>query len=297
MSLPALPSNWRQAAKAPATRDQYQKVLKQFVLAGFTLPSSPGQLLRYLEEQGARFSASTLEQRISAIGLWHRESGFADPVTAEVKSALQALRRLKRHQPRRKAAALSRSDLQRLLSSCDDGSLSGRRDGLLLSLGLAAALRRSELAGLDWSDVRPGDKGLGVQIRHSKTDQQGQGRTLVIPPLAPPWDPALWLQGWREGSGLKEGPLLVAISRNGRLGGKRLTGHGINHIIQKRAQRLGLAGVSAHSLRRAFATLAVQAGVGLTEVAAVGRWRSLESLKEYVDAQPREAIARALAAD
>ncbi len=292
MSPLALPDHWQKAARASSTQSQYQQGLKHFVLAGFTLPSSPDQLLSYLQEQGSRLSATTLALRLSAIGQWHREQGFADPVTGQVRDALTALGRLQRHQPKRKAASLSRDDLKTLLMLCDDDSLAGARDGLAISLGLAAALRRSELAGLTWQDLRLDQAGLSLFM--GQADQHGRGRQLVVPPQAFPWDPGQWLQRWQACSGLSQGPLLVAINRGGGLSDRAMTGHGINYLIQQRAAQAGLKGVSAHSLRRAFATLAVQSGVGLADIAAVGRWRSLESLKDYLDAKPGLAIAQAL---
>lgn len=46
--------------------------------------------------------------------------------------------------PPRKAAALGRPQVQRLIAGCDD-TLVGARDRALLLLGFAGALRRSEL--------------------------------------------------------------------------------------------------------------------------------------------------------
>lgn len=58
-------------------------------------------------------------------------------------------------------------------------SLLGRRDRALLLLGFAGAFRRSELVALDINDLETNRDGLTVQIRRSKTDQEG--RKLGIP--------------------------------------------------------------------------------------------------------------------
>jgi integrase len=57
----------------------------------------------------------------------------------------------------------------------------GCRDRALLLLGFAGALRRSELVGLDVTDISGGTDGLTVRLRHSKSDQEGAGRTVGIP--------------------------------------------------------------------------------------------------------------------
>jgi integrase len=55
------------------------------------------------------------------------------------------------------------------------------RDRAILALGLAAALRRSELVALEWRDVEMVDKGLKLTLRHSKTDQEGEGQVIAVP--------------------------------------------------------------------------------------------------------------------
>ena len=49
------------------------------------------------------------------------------------------------------------------------------RDRALLVLGFAGAFRRSELVALQAEDLTEVPDGLRVLIRHSKTDQEGQG--------------------------------------------------------------------------------------------------------------------------
>src|SRR5262245_56753769 len=55
-------------------------------------------------------------------------------------------------------------------------NLFGTRDRALLLLGFAGAFRRSELVGLDVSDLKEMPAGLQVHIRGSKTDQERTGQ-------------------------------------------------------------------------------------------------------------------------
>jgi integrase len=57
----------------------------------------------------------------------------------------------------------------------------GRRDRALLLIGFAAAMRRSEFVALDVADIERVDHGLVVQVRRSKTDQEGEGHEIAIP--------------------------------------------------------------------------------------------------------------------
>lgn len=45
----------------------------------------------------------------------------------------------------------------------------------------AGAFRRSELVALHLADLAFEPDGMRVQIRHSKTDQEGQGQEIAIP--------------------------------------------------------------------------------------------------------------------
>jgi site-specific recombinase XerC len=60
-------------------------------------------------------------------------------------------------------------------------SLIGTRDRALLLVGFAGAFRGSELVSLDVTDVTLGADGLMVELRRSKTDQEGESRKLGVP--------------------------------------------------------------------------------------------------------------------
>ncbi len=70
-------------------------------------------------------------------------------------------------------------DLRRTLEQLGDDPAS-IRDRALILVGFAGAMRRSELAALDVSDVTFIDKGIEILIRRSKTDQLGVGHVLAI---------------------------------------------------------------------------------------------------------------------
>ena len=55
------------------------------------------------------------------------------------------------------------------------------RDRALLLIGFAGALRRSELVAFDVADITEDDQGLRLVLQRSKTDQEGETRTLGLP--------------------------------------------------------------------------------------------------------------------
>jgi hypothetical protein len=55
----------------------------------------------------------------------------------------------------------------------------------LIALGFAGAFRWSELVALTVADLVEAPDGYRVLIRRSKTDQEGQGQEIAIPPRLP----------------------------------------------------------------------------------------------------------------
>ncbi|NHB84910.1 hypothetical protein G7085_10635 [Tessaracoccus sp. HDW20] len=63
----------------------------------------------------------------------------------------------------------------------DEPSLSGIRDRVLLLLGFVSALRASELAALEVDQIKPHERGLVIELTHSKTNQTGDLELVVLP--------------------------------------------------------------------------------------------------------------------
>ncbi len=103
-------------------------------------------------------------------------------------------------------------------------------------------------------------EGLEVLIATPKTDQDSAGATVRTT--------CAWIQALAE-HGLTAGPLLCGVDRRGRLAGipgatlrgtGRMSGAGINLIVQRLAAAAELKGVTAHSLRAGSATTSAMAG-------------------------------------
>jgi integrase len=135
---------------------------------------------------------------------------------------------------------------------------------VLLLLGFAGALRRSELVGLDVDNVCEGADGLTVRLRRSKTDQEGAGRTVGIPYGSNPITcPVRAWRAWLEVSGITEGAALRPVDRHGHIGASRLSAPAVALVLKRHAARAGLdpAEFAGHSLRAGLATSAAAAGV------------------------------------
>ena len=123
------------------------------------------------------------------------------------------------------------------------------RDRAILALGLAAALRRSELVALEWRDVELVDKGLKLTLRHSKTDQEGEGHVIAVP-AGKALKPVERLKAWLAVRGHVAGQLFYRIDPQGRLTDQPMSDRSIARLIQKYA---GLVGLDPEKVGGAFA--------------------------------------------
>ena len=161
----------------------------------------------------------------------------------------------------------------------------GCRDGPLLLLGFAGALGRSELVGLDVTDITEGADGLTVRLRRSKTDQEGAGRTIGIPFGSNPVTcPVRAWRGWLEVSGITEGPAFRPVDRHGHIGATRLSGQAVALVLKRHAARAGLdpGEVAGHSLRAGLATSAAPAGVPERVIAEQTGHKGTSMLRRYI---------------
>ena len=74
--------------------------------------------------------------------------------------------------------------------------------------------------------------------------------------------------------------------------GAPFTPGGLTHYFRLRCKEAGLSGCPLHGLRKAGARLAVEAGCDITEVAAIGGWKSVRELQRYIEDYNRQQAAR-----
>jgi site-specific recombinase XerD len=143
------------------------------------LPAASETVAAYLAAEARTSRPSTLGRRVAAIRYAHKLAGLPLPTDAEcVKATMRGIRRTIGSARVRKAPAVAAKMLGMVATAPD--KLAGLRDRALLLLGFAGAFRRSELVALNVADIEETEAGLRVTIRHSKTDQEGQGVTIAI---------------------------------------------------------------------------------------------------------------------
>ena len=218
-------------------------------------------------------SAAYLTQTVSAVRLFARLAGAADPVGVNCENYLAAHR--KRSAPAKQVSALdwATADAVVTVTASDGGDVTRLRDAAVIALASDALLRVSELSALDLADITSDGDGTGtVLITRSKTDQDGTGAALFVRAVtlalidryltAAKIDPA------------SDGALFRRIRRGGHVTTQRLTPRSIRQLITDRAAAAGVSGASGHSLRIGAAQSLVAANASLVEAQQAGRWKS-----------------------
>ena len=148
------------------------------------LPALPEMVAVYLAALAGHRKTSTIGRLLSALSRAHKTAGVDSLTTdAAVRQVLAGIRRHHGTHQQGKEAAVT-ADVRAMVGTLEH-TLAGQRDRALLLLGFAGPFRRSELVALDVADVTTTRDGLVVQVRRSKTDQEGAGRSGF--PMARPW--------------------------------------------------------------------------------------------------------------
>lgn len=282
------------AARSPATRRAYAAAWKLWTawaedLGYSALPADPVHVAGYLADRaGTGSSAATLGRDVAAIRAYHLDAGADDPCGGPgVRRVLAGLRRTVGTAPQTQAHPLSTAEIRRMVAGIDRTGLRGKRDSALIWCGYAAALRRSELVGLDVRDIMLKTAGLVLTIRKSKGDQESKGVVVgVRRGENRETDPVAAVLAWIEAAGLDPGdPLFQGIAwSDRRVNGHRLSGQSVTLLLVGRAKAAGLGDlpVSGHSLRAGHATTAAEAGVPAEQLARTTRHVNLSTLARYV---------------
>jgi site-specific recombinase XerD len=251
-----------------------------------SLPAAPTTVASYISAVADRgLKVGSIQRRISAIAAAHTAAGHDSPPTASaaVRLCMAGIRRTLGVYQEGKNALLT-SDLVAMIARLPNNR-KGLRDRALLLIGFAGAFRRSELVGLNVADLEFGSEGLKVLIRKSKTDQEGEGQKIGIPPgqnLAT--CPLAALQNWLHAAGITEGPIFRPLDRHMNVKPARLRDQSVALVVK---QYGGLAGldqkkIAAHSLRAGLVTQAAICGVPERVIMLQTRHKSSDMLRRYI---------------
>lgn len=310
-TLPAAPlsdvspaaAEYVRQARSDATRRAYRIHWRAFMAWSEqhgrpAMPADPRTVADFaaaLAQAGAKLS--TIRLKLAAVSNAHRAADAPNPVTTElVRKTVQGIART-HGSARAKKAALSLGELRAMCDGLGEDA-QGRRDRAILTLGFCGAFRRSELCGLDVSDLRFTQGELTVTMRRSKTDQEGQGFTKRIPASSDvAVDPVQAARAWLELAGIAAGAVFRPVSKAGDVAASRLRPRSVALIVKRSAAAIGIppAQFAGHSLRSGFITEAARRDVPEYAIMAVSGHRSSAIMRGYIH-DAGNAQARAIRA-
>ena len=160
-----------------------------------SLPATPGTVAGYVSELAfppddrAAAAISTITRRLAGIGQVHQLAGHANPCSDPlVRETMRGLRRALGVAPTQKKG-ITTGDVKAAVAALGDSPIDVR-DRLILLLGFAGGMRRSELAGITVGDVQASPRGswcAWCAPRPTRRRRGGASRssTAPTPPPAP----------------------------------------------------------------------------------------------------------------
>jgi integrase len=249
-----------------------------------SLPATPQTIVLYVTHLADRAKLATIKQRTIAIAQRHKETGLESPVSHEiVRRVVRGIARTN-GSTQRKKAALTLDGLRAMLLEIRGDELKAKRDRAIVLLGFSAALRRSEIASIEFEDLTFCKEGLRLNIRRSKTDQAGNGVEIAIP-FVPNHSlcAVRAMRAWLDAVAIATGPVFRTFSMKREVTDRAIGGRDVANLVQALARRAHLEGdFAAHSLRAGFVTVAARAKVSLDAIARTTRHKSLTVLMGYV---------------
>src|SRR5678815_4079984 len=144
----------------------------------------------------------------------------------------------------------------------------------MLSLLLGCGLRRSELSGLEMSEVQT------RQGHWAIVDLVGKGGHIRTVPI-PSWVKEA-IDQWASAAGIKEGRLFRAVSRSGRAWGHGITQNVVWYVVKVCCEQAGLERIAPHDLRRTCAKLCHTSGGELEQIQFLLGHASVQTTERYL---------------
>jgi integrase len=308
---------YKAEARAERTRQAYARAWAQFEAwcrahGRQPLPATPetvGDWITALasekkDDGTPRYSRATISLYLSAVVVAQRHAGHAfDRKHPEVANVWRGISNNRaKAETERQAKPIITDDLKALLRGLRANIPADARDGALLALGWGAALRRSELVGLDWMKQGDGngyvsiepERGIVVTLKRSKASQD-KAVTVVVPCSDMP-TACFWLEAWVKAAKLEAGQAVFrAVDQRQVIAADRLTDRSVSRIIKARVRELAILRgkseaeadelverFSGHSLRAGYATSAAAANMPGYRIQQYTRHKSAEMVQRYV---------------
>jgi site-specific recombinase XerD len=178
-------------------------------------------------------------------------------------------------------SALPASDARRLVAGCDTATPRGRRDAAIVLVLLRLGLRASEVARVELEDIDWRQGEMTIRGKGGRSDQ-------LPMPVEVGEAIATYLRGGRPTTSSRA----VFLTATAPI--RPLSPDGVGSLVYRVCERVDIARVGPHALRRTLATETLRAGAPMSEVAQLLRHadQATSSIYAAADAAAVAALAQ-----
>ena len=239
---------------------------------------------------GIPLAQNTIDRRLSTIRQYLRSLGCDAADTGVVSEHLKGIRNAHSRRRQKRAQALDPDMLSEIITSIPGQTqYKDFRDRVIFLLGFSGALRVSDLAYLQVSNLSYPQNGKGIILTFERRKAKHDlSRIEIYKAKDPELCPVRAIESMFDRYPvLPEQPLLRGTTRHGQPTKKGLKAATIANIIKDRAQTAGYAvcdgNIQGHSLRRGHIDTALMSGRDIPEVMKTSGHSDPKTLMLYLE--------------
>ena len=236
-------------------------------------------VLRYRSHLESRqLAPGTINLRLGAVRRLAYEAADCGLLSADLAAGIRRVKGVKKLGVRL-GNWLTAEQGQTLWQTPDRQRLKGKRDRALLALLLACGLRRHEAVALTLDHLQQREEHWAI------VDLVGKGGHVRTVPVLD------WVRNeldeWLAAAAIDRGRLFRRVNQAGKTWGEGITVKAIWHIVKEAANRLGVAKLAPHDLRRTCARLCHASGGELEQIQFLLGHVSVQTTERYLGCKQR----------
>ena len=236
-------------------------------------------VLRYRSHlESSQLAPGTVNLRLGAVRRLAYEAADCGLLSADLAAGIRRVKGVKKLGVRL-GNWLTAEQGQALWQAPDREQLKGKRDRALLALLLACGLRRHEVVALTLDHLQQREEHWAVVDLVGKA---GHMRTVPVPD----WVKSE-LDEWLAAAAIVRGRLFRRVNKARRAWGEGLTEKAVWHIVKDAANRVGVAKLAPHDLRRTCARLCHASGGELEQIQFLLGHVSVQTTERYLGCKQR----------
>jgi site-specific recombinase XerD len=262
---------------SPGSRRVYQFAINQFITWYCSEPRLAFNRIvvvryrMYLESR--RLAANTINQQLAAVRRLAHEAADAGLLSPDLAAGISRVKGVKQL-GQRSGNWLSLEQSSEVLSRARGELMREKRDYAMLALLFGCGLRRSELVGLEMSDVQQRQEHWAI------VDLIGKGGHIRTVPI-PEWAKRA-LDEWTMAAGIRDGRIFRRVSRTGKVWGKAISQNVVWYVVKGCCEKAGLERIAPHDLRRTCAKLCHSSGGEIEQIQFLLGHASVQTTERYL---------------